>query len=275
MSGIIGSQFNNRGSGLIKSQLITASISGDAVTGAQIADDTLNSEHYIAASIDNEHLADDAVGVAELSATGTASSATFLRGDNSWAAPGGGAWSLISSTDISNAATFNFTAVDASSYDAYCAFLQHLIPATDNVDFHMTTSTNGGSSYDTGSSDYRWTQNATEDEVTTTQRHFDYDAASIQLTAAGTSIHCNVGSDSEEDGVSGFIYIIAPHVAKLTTINWSINYITATPGTPKQIGRVDGVAARNSQADVDAWSLYFASGNIESGTASVFGIKNS
>ena len=39
-----------------------------------------------AGSIDNEHLADDAVGVAELSATGTASSSTFLRGDNSWTA---------------------------------------------------------------------------------------------------------------------------------------------------------------------------------------------
>jgi hypothetical protein len=68
----------------------TAGIDADAVTGAKIADDTLNSEHYIAASIDNEHLADDAVGIAELSATGTASSSTYLRGDNSWAAAGGG-----------------------------------------------------------------------------------------------------------------------------------------------------------------------------------------
>jgi len=35
-------------------------------------------------------LPDDVVGVAELSATGTASSSTFLRGDNAWAAPAGG-----------------------------------------------------------------------------------------------------------------------------------------------------------------------------------------
>jgi len=35
-------------------------------------------------------LPDDVVGVAELSATGTASSSTFLRGDNAWAAPSGG-----------------------------------------------------------------------------------------------------------------------------------------------------------------------------------------
>ena len=36
-------------------------------------------------SIANAQVADDAIGVAELSATGTASSSTYLRGDNSWA----------------------------------------------------------------------------------------------------------------------------------------------------------------------------------------------
>ena len=36
--------------------------------------------------VTNAKMADDAVGVAELSATGTASNTTFLRGDNSWTA---------------------------------------------------------------------------------------------------------------------------------------------------------------------------------------------
>ena len=40
--------------------------------------------------VTNAKLADDAVGLAELSATGTASATTFLRGDNSWQAAGGG-----------------------------------------------------------------------------------------------------------------------------------------------------------------------------------------
>ena len=61
-----------------------------SIDSAHIGNDQIDSQHYAAASIDNEHLADDAVGVAELSATGTASSSTFLRGDNSWAAAGGG-----------------------------------------------------------------------------------------------------------------------------------------------------------------------------------------
>ena len=55
-----------------------------SVDSTAIGNDQVNSQHYAAASIDNEHLADDAVGIDELSASGTASSSTFLRGDNSW-----------------------------------------------------------------------------------------------------------------------------------------------------------------------------------------------
>ena len=85
-----------------------ANLAADVIDSTKLADDAVNSEHladgsidavhlsansvdsdaYVDASIDNAHLADDAVGVAELSATGTASSSTFLRGDNSWAAAG-------------------------------------------------------------------------------------------------------------------------------------------------------------------------------------------
>ncbi|MCY4059765.1 MAG: hypothetical protein OXG44_17395 [Gammaproteobacteria bacterium] len=51
-----------------------------AVTGAKIAGN----------AITNQKMADDAVGVPELSASGTPSATTFLRGDNRWATPPAG-----------------------------------------------------------------------------------------------------------------------------------------------------------------------------------------
>ena len=60
------------------------------VTATQILtalEDGIDSVHYKNGSIDNEHLADDAVGIDELSATGTAGATNFLRGDNSWVVP--------------------------------------------------------------------------------------------------------------------------------------------------------------------------------------------
>ena len=58
----------------------TVSPASDSVTTAMIQSNAVN----------NAKMADDAIGVAELSATGTASSSTFLRGDNSWATAGVG-----------------------------------------------------------------------------------------------------------------------------------------------------------------------------------------
>ena len=52
-------------------------------SGASSANITLASDGSVA-------LPNDTVDIATLSATGTASSSTFLRGDNSWAAAGGG-----------------------------------------------------------------------------------------------------------------------------------------------------------------------------------------
>ena len=98
---------------LAANAVTTAKIAADAVDGTKVADDAIDSEHYAAASIDNEHLADDAVGIAELSATGTASSSTFLRGDNAWAAAGGGkVIAVYGQNTTGNASATNSTWVD-------------------------------------------------------------------------------------------------------------------------------------------------------------------
>jgi len=90
---------------------IEASATADQTAGEilTLLEDGIDSVHYKDASIDNEHLADDAVGVAELSATGTASSSTFLRGDNAWATPTDtntmGSGFTVSATTDTNATT--------------------------------------------------------------------------------------------------------------------------------------------------------------------------
>ena len=53
-------------------------------------------------AVTNAKMADDAVGIAELSATGSASTLTFLRGDNSWDVPLSGAVSLTTGNLYNN-----------------------------------------------------------------------------------------------------------------------------------------------------------------------------
>ncbi len=47
-------------------------------------------------------LPDDSINLADLSATGTASSSTFLRGDNTWAAAGGGKVLQVVQTEVTD-----------------------------------------------------------------------------------------------------------------------------------------------------------------------------
>ena len=54
-------------------------------------------------AITNAKMADDAVGVADLAATGTPSSTTFLRGDNSWATAGSTSASDLTSGTLPDA----------------------------------------------------------------------------------------------------------------------------------------------------------------------------
>ena len=81
-----------------------------------------------ALAVTNAKVADDAVGVDELSATGTASATTFLRGDNAWAAiETGTSWQAVK--------TAAFTAVAGEGYpiNTTAAAITVTLPATASV----------------------------------------------------------------------------------------------------------------------------------------------
>jgi hypothetical protein len=86
-------------------------------TGAsQIQDDTVTTAKVNDSQITNALMADDAIGIAELSATGTASSSTFLRGDNAWAAPGGGGLTLLTTLSPTSGTSIVASGLDLSTY---------------------------------------------------------------------------------------------------------------------------------------------------------------
>lgn len=101
----------------------TASIQDDAITLAKMAD--------------------DAVGVAQLSATGTASSSVFLRGDNAWAAAGGGKVGQIVSAQYTEYNTYaspgSWTDVNPDS-----AFTVTITPAATSSKILVLSTSNWG-----------------------------------------------------------------------------------------------------------------------------------
>jgi len=203
------------------------------------------------------------VAVGMLSATGTPGSGNFLRGDGTWNAPAAGL-TFISSTDISAAATYDFTSFTAGSYEHYMFVLQNLLPATNDVHLYVRTSTDGGSSYDDGASDYTWGGNALAAG--------DYDLADAQLSLTGdNSSSYSVGNATNAVGVCGTIMLYAPHATAVTMVSGDLRY--ADGGDVSYIQANFG-GHRLSAADVDGFRIYFESGNITSGTITAYGLAN-
>lgn len=175
----------------------------------------------------------------------------------------GGSMVYITSTGaISNAASVQFRAqdghFDASKYDHYQFWFQHVIPVTDTANLFAYASTDNGSNYDTTSGNYH--VNGTTDVV-------------------GFIIGGPIGSDSDEFGISGNFQLLAPHNTSAYT------YILPTvvfmgSGTDSPIihyagrGADGGASVHRVTADVDAIKFQFDSGNIESGEIVMYGIAN-
>ena len=82
---------------------------------------------------------DDTVDIADLSATGTASSSTFLRGDNAWAEPTAGACVKLNTFETTagdNVQACNVDGHFTSDYHTYL-YILHVSPDDANSDFNI------------------------------------------------------------------------------------------------------------------------------------------
>lgn len=171
---------------------------------------------------------------------------------------------LSDSGAISGAATQDFDDVFSATYDVYEIELLEVIPATDAGTLYMRLGASG-STYDSGASDYGWGLAAWSTGG----------AATAEGDAADTEIHLTriglVGSDTNENGVSGIIRVYKPTNTTQTRIQNDVLYATAAAGVTE---RVVGSGARLSAASMASVRFLFASGNIESGRIRVYGLTN-
>ena len=171
---------------------------------------------------------------------------------------------VIASSDLSNDATVEFTGFDSSAYDGYLFLLQNVIPATDGQALYLRTSTDGGSTYDSGASAYAYSRVQVTMDSVPAQTESGSSGAS-QMVISGT-----VGSGTNEDGLSGTVWMPGPHLAKRTMAQW--HFASIDEDNVRET--VTGGGVRLSSADVDAVRFLFSSGNLESGTITFYGMRN-
>jgi len=203
-------------------------------------------------------LVDADLMVVDDGAGGTNRKATMSRLATYMGTKIGGGMEFIASTDISNAATVNFTGFDSSKYDAYRFVFSNIVPVTDNVSLDVRTSSDGGSSYDSGSSDYRMNRLK--------------NGTNLGYSANNFGVGLDIGSDgSPENGCSGELIVFGPHLVQNT-------YLIVQSLSDSHTGTLISLyntGFRTSVADVDALQFLAGSGNLESGTITMYGMVNS
>ena len=161
---------------------------------------------------------------------------------------------------VSSAASLDLTAGTWSLYKEIRLRFYDFIPATDNTILQMRTSSDGGSSYDSGASDYAYVIQRSDDTAT-----------NDILRQSGTTaidIVRDCGSDTGESA-SGEIKLRNPS----GTLHTLIRAHTENRNSAGNLQMHDVGARRSDGADVDGVQLLFSSGNISSGSYVLEGLR--
>jgi len=199
-------------------------------------------------------------------ATGTSAQVLTSNGSGSaptyQAAPSGDALVFIQSQTASNAASITFTSNINSTYRTYFVVLSNVLPATGNTTLQMRVSTDGGATY------------LADANYLGMQPYNAYNATTWTASAvAGGSNQWNVVAAQGNSGVpaSGFFYFFDLTNAIRPAYVGLMSFVP-NAGTFSQA--VIG-GTRQANTTVNAFEFFYSSGNIATGTFTVYGVKES
>ena len=193
---------------------------------------------------------------------------SIIRGDDDFDSDIRGSLRHISQTVVSSAvSSVDFTGFDSSEYDNYLVVLSDVTPVTDAVYLWCRTSTDGGSTFDSGGSDYEWLL------------HYNVSTAKGSLSSFGNALNIcgfsggnGVSNTSTELGVTGELLLVRPEEAARCVVQsdfaYSRNIETAYKLTSNSV-----VGYRDDATAVNGLRFLFHSGNIASGKFDFYGIK--
>lgn len=171
-------------------------------------------------------------------------------------------WAPLQTQTVTTAvSSVDFTSNIDDTYDVYAIVLSDVIPATDGQSLISRLGNDGA--FDSGASDYAWGYKYLATDATTVLGGRNSALSQINLTVQS-------GSASGE-ATHGIIYLYQPSNSSTeTVIGTSFHYKEADG----HYITLDGVGARLESAAHDRIQFFFSSGNISSGTFTLYGIKD-
>ena len=191
--------------------------------------------------------------------------ATMLnfRGSDSTLTAGGGDFVLVSTATASNSASIEFTGIDGT----VCFVFKGLNPtstAGTGRTLRMRTSSNNGTSYDSGVSDYNWGS----------LRYISGNASSAVLSdTADSALTVSQNTDGGTTAaMGGTLYLYSPE----TTARKKV--ITANASAIANTGNIEilyTAGFRDSTSIINAVQFFYSADNIAGGEISMYKLLNS
>jgi len=177
-----------------------------------------------------------------------------------------GRFKKIATSTASSSSSITFTDL-SSDYFLYILRFDDLLPATDATTLLLRTSSNNGSSYDAGASDYAWSYNRISE---TGSESGDRDTADSSITLIGVSGSSDEMGSGTNERASGTLWIYNPMAVKYTLINSECQYFNESAENIEAYCGGD----RLSAGSVNAVQLLMDVGNITSGSFTLYGVLN-
>ena len=209
---------------------------------------------------------DNTVSLAKLSATGTKDSTTFLRGDNTFAEAGGGAWEKISTTTVTtDVASVEFNTL-STDYKDFKVVMSAVKNATHQKDLLMRVKRSGQASFDSGASDYHYNVYGYRETGGVTN-----DASTGNSYFKITPTNC--ASESGVSGATNNFEIDVYNVHGTNNKKFIRSFMAFTEGVYGRSASAFGSGYRNNQEALIGLQFYFSAGNIDEGFFTLYGRK--
>lgn len=173
---------------------------------------------------------------------------------------GGGGSVLIQSQTASNSPQIDFTNLN-DTYDQYALQLIDIVPVTDDADLWLRVSTDGGSTFLSGASDYAWMR---------FHHNIEFGAATaIDAADAQIVVTQDIGNAAGE-GLCGTIRIMNPRGTRRKAFIIETIYMAGAPAHAKN--EVWGWYIGNDANNIEGLRFLCDAGNISSGVFRLYGL---
>lgn len=175
---------------------------------------------------------------------------------------GGGGLVFLEAHTASSSASLDFTSAISSSYDEYVIEGVGLVAASNAVNFLMAFSSNGGSSWLSGST-YEWNY-----------FYLRGNSDGLVFGAPDTAAHiANANSNASNANLSFTMRLYNPNEAVYTRFLWDV--LQPNSGDSGNIFRYVGQGSYLATTALNAVQFAFSSGNITSGVIRIYGMAKS